>query len=107
MKSLEDFNQTLSRLNDAIFAIERSDNYLEISKLEMEAVRILQLLEFQVGTIGQEMYEYVKDKRNRMQRGETIAASVATVEETHEDNKRSNSGRAKRQSNSKTKRASK
>ena len=103
MKSLEDFNQTLSRLNDSIFAIERSDNFTEISKLEMEAVRILQLLEFQVGTIGQELYAYVKDKRNRMQRGETLAA----VEETHEDSKRSNAGRAKRQSNSKTKRASK
>lgn len=104
MKSLEDFNQTLSRLNDAIFSVERATQFSDINKGEREAVRILQLLEFQVGTIGQELYEYVKAKRVSLQRG---IVSNPLGEEKHEDNKPSNAGRTKRQSNSKAKRASK
>lgn len=101
MKSLEDFNQTLSRLNSAIRNIETTSDMNEISANEIEAVRIMQLLEFQIGGIGQELYEHIKMKRNAIRRGEFVAQ-----EEKSEDDKPSNAGRTKRQSNSKTKRAS-
>lgn len=103
MRSLDDFNQTLSRLNDAIHTIESTDDMSVISSSELEAVRIMQLLEFQIGGIGQELYEHIKLKRNSIRRGEVAAAQ----EVKSEGDKPSDSGRAKRQSNNKTKRASK
>lgn len=102
MKSLDDFEATLVRLRAAIAEVEATDDAFDISKKESESVRILQLLEFQIGAIGQELYETVKKRHAAILRGETTRQ-----EKTDEDDKPSNVRRTKRQSNSKAKRASK
>ena len=101
MKALEEFNETLSRLNSAIRSIEIARDSKTISAKEMEAVRTLQLLEAQIGFIGQDLYHLVTTRRVAIQRG-----LVQEGEKTSEDDKPSNAGRTKRQSNRKTKRAS-
>lgn len=100
MKSLEDFEETLSRLRTEIDRLTHAIDSADIDDAEMKAVRMLQLLEFEIGTIGQEMYEAAKLRRAAIRMGEI-------KEEINEDSKRSNTGRTKRQSNNKTKRASK
>lgn len=99
MRSLEEFQETFERLKVEIGALSNATNASDISDHEMKAVRMLQLLEFEVGSIGQEMYEMAKLRRGAIHRGEI-------TEESNEDTKRSDTGRAKRQPNRKTKRAS-
>lgn len=104
-KSFEDFEATKARLKTNLDAISACSNFSDLSKIEIETVRILQLLEVQISEIGRELYETVRRRRADIQMG--VQPIVTTVEEKHEDSKRSNTGRSKRQSNSKTKRASK
>lgn len=101
MKALDDFNETVGRLTAALSAVQNSTDTFTLSRKEAEAVRILQLLEVQIGAIGQELYRTVRTRHGAILRGE-----ITDKEETSEDNKSSNSGRPKRQSNRKTKRAS-
>lgn len=101
MKALDEFKETLSRFDSAVDAIKAASDSKTVSAKEMEAVRILQLLEAQIGFIGQDLYQLVTSRRVAIQRG-----IVREGEKVSEDNKSSNSGRPKRQSNRKTKRAS-
>lgn len=100
MSALDDFNETVGRLTSAMDAVSRATDTITLSRKESEAVNTLQLLEVQIGAIGQDLYHAVRARHTKIMRGEI-------EEETNENSKRSNSGRAKRQSNSKAKRASK
>lgn len=101
MKALDEFKETLSRFDSAVDAIKAASDSRTVSAREMEAVRTLQLLEAQIGFIGQDLYQLVTSRRVAIQRG-----IVQEGEKASEDNKSSNSGRSKRQSNRKIKRTS-
>ena len=99
MSAFDDFNETVGRFSAAFEDVKRATDTMTLSKKESEAVHTLQLLEVLIGAIGQELYMEVRERHTKIMRGEA-------VEETNENAKRSNAGRAKRQSNNKTKRAS-
>lgn len=99
MSALDDFNETVGRLTAAMDAVNRATDTMALSKKESEAVHTLQLLEVQIGAIGQDLYHAVRARHTLILRG-------GITEETNENTKRSNAGRAKRQSNNKAKRAS-
>jgi len=101
MKSLDDFNETVGRLTAAIDSVRHATDVMTLSKKESEAVHTLQLLEFLIGAIGQDLYQEVRARHTAIMRGD-----IKEQEESNEDNKRSDAGRTERQSNSKTKRTS-
>lgn len=77
MSAFEDAAKTFRELE---CELERLDDTYDINKLdqvEMRAVRILQLLEVQIGSIGAELYSAVKQRRARIQRGEFSVHTVA------------------------------
>ena len=103
-KALDDFQDTVNRLRGNLLKIDSCYNFSDLSKYEIETVRVLQLLEAQVGELGRELYDIVRKKRVDLQMGCNFQQKP--VEETNEDSKRSDTGRTKRQPNRKTKRAS-
>lgn len=81
MQSFEDAAKTFREFE---CELERLDDTYDVAKLdqvEMRAVRILQLLEVQIGGIGAELYSVVKQRRAAILQGKYAPKAEAKVEE--------------------------
>lgn len=81
MQAFEDAAKTFRELE---CELERLDDTYDINKLdqvEMRTVRILQLLEVQIGGIGSDLYSAVKQRRAAILQGKFEPKTEAKVEE--------------------------
>ena len=85
MKSFEDAAKTFREFE---CELERLDDTYDIAKLdqvEMRAVRILQLLEVQIGSIGAELYATIKQRRAAILQGRFEPKAEVKVENLEEE----------------------
>lgn len=81
MQAFEDAAKTFRELE---CELERLDDTYDIAKLdqvEMRAVRILQLLEVQIGGIGADLYAAVKQRRAAILQGKFASKGEAPLTE--------------------------
>lgn len=102
MEDIKALKTTFDRFLDDVKKIDTMTDFRELDDLEIKLVRMLQLMEAEIGYTGRGLYDMIQARRAAIRNGD-----VKTEEKKNEDDKPSNTRRAKRQSNRKTKRASK
>ena len=75
MKSLDALLENVSSFAEEIKKIDDSYDFFELDGVEGKAVRMLQLMEVQIGDIGAELYSIIKKRRASIAMGR-VAKSV-------------------------------
>lgn len=81
MKAYEDMCKTIRELECELESLDDCYDIAKLDKIEMRTVRILQLLEVQIGGIGSELYAAVKQRRARINMGEFSGVEAPLTEE--------------------------
>ena len=69
MKSFEDAAKTFREFECELERLDDTYDVAKLDQIEMRAVRILQLLEVQIGSIGAELYATIKQRRAAILQG--------------------------------------
>lgn len=69
MKSFEDAAKTFREFECELERLDDTYDVAKLDQIEMRAVRILQLLEVQIGSIGAELYASIKQRRAAILQG--------------------------------------
>lgn len=101
MEDIEALKKTFDRFLEDVKKIDEISNFRELDQLEIKLVRMLQLMEAEIGYTGRGLYDMIQARRMLIRQGKV------KVTEEHEDDKLSDTGRTERQSDRKTKRTRK
>ena len=69
MKTVEDLKASFKECQEEIAKIDSTYDFLGLDMIEGRAVKILQLMEVQIGEIGSEMYSAIKMRRAAIAQG--------------------------------------
>lgn len=81
MKAYEEMCKTLRELECELESLDDTYDIGKLDQVEMRIVRILQLLEVQIGYIGSDLYAEVKQRRARINAGEFNGVEAPLTEE--------------------------
>lgn len=96
MNSFLVFKETVKELEKELDSIENAYDNSTVSKIEMRSVRILQLLEAQIGSIGSELYSTLKFRRAGIAQGKYKLAPTPIEEAVEKAVEKSTPKRTKR-----------
>ena len=81
MKSFEDAAKTFREFECELERLDDTYDVAKLDQIEMRAVRILQLLEVQIGSIGAELYATIKQRRAAILQGKFEPKAEEKAEE--------------------------
>lgn len=81
MKSFEDAAKTFREFECELERLDDTYDVAKLDQIEMRAVRILQLLEVQIGSIGAELYASIKQRRAAILQGKYASKGEAPLTE--------------------------
>lgn len=81
MQAFEDAAKTFRELECELESLDDTYDIAKLDQIEMRTVRILQLLEVQIGGIGSELYSAVKQRRAAILMGKFEPKAEVKVEE--------------------------
>lgn len=81
MQAFEDAAKTFRELECELERLDDTYDIVKLDQVEMRAVRILQLLEVQIGGIGSDLYAAVKQRRAAILMGKFEPKAEVKVEE--------------------------
>lgn len=81
MKSFEDAAKTFREFECELERLDDTYDVAKLDQIEMRAVRILQLLEVQIGSIGAELYASIKQRRAAILQGKYESKGEAPLTE--------------------------
>lgn len=81
MQAFEDAAKTFRELECELERLDDTYDVIKLDQVEMRAVRILQLLEVQIGSIGADLYAAVKQRRAAILQGKFEPKAEVRIEE--------------------------
>lgn len=85
MQAFEDAAKTFRELECELERLDDTYDIVKLDQVEMRAVRILQLLEVQIGGIGSDLYAAVKQRRAAILMGKFEPKSEVKIENLEDE----------------------
>lgn len=99
MQAFEDAAKTFRELECELERLDDTYDIVKLDQIEMRTVRILQLLEVQIGSIGSDLYTAVKQRRAAILMGKFEPKSEAPLTEEEKPTPKKKTTRKKKSAN--------